>query len=682
MNELIIVAFLLGLATQGYAPNQPGLSRMASAAEDCDRVAGTCIADIPRQELVIVAEEPGASVNDVQSAVTAIRRAQPMHVSTMPVDALAIPELGTTVLWTRGGSDALPATLSSMRGVDVARPTLWQVDGGNPVSIPPTDPYYSRQWALRAINAADAWSISTGSTAVVGIIDTGVDCRHADIGEACTDSVQHYDARSRRWLDKTAVIDGLGHGTHVAGTCCAPANGRGVVGVAPNATVISFRACSSGGSCADLDIAAAIVASWGRVNVINMSLGGPQSAYSRLVCDALHTARDEYRMLAIASAGNAGRAQAMYPAACPGVIGVGSTDPPTGERVSSFSQRAAVDLAAPGRDILSTWLSSDGDYKTISGTSMAAPHVTGVAALLYAASRERGFGDPRPVDVERAMEQTARRICGNDYREDLCGWGLVQAGDAARWIAPDQATATATDLPVEPTDPPDPWLVSPTPTATITVTATLDCTLDPIACAVATARAATAEAAATGTAAAATPTAHIVTAVPTPAPGTPTATRFWPPSATPTRTPTTAPTPTACADPLGCARATVTARAAATATERALRTAVAATVRVPTPTPVPPIETLVARLETAEACSASRPDLPRPCRVITLYYPIALTGPRATEAPTEGAYPGPAESPTPCDEGSTPAQCAARATRTAEAGRTPLPTRCPGLVCP
>lgn len=588
----------------------PATTAAAAPLTDCERVLGVCVEDIPRGELAMVIREPGATTQDVANAVVGIRVRQTINVATVRVPALDIPEAGIDVVWTRGGSAPLPA-MTNLRGIDVVRrPEFASVDGAG-LPLPVTDPYYQggKQWGLEAIRVEHAWDVASGEGVTVAVIDTGVDCRHDDLEGACALVPEHYDARSRRWLAPHEVTDGLGHGTHVAGTIAAAADGRGVVGVAPRAAVMSIRACSDAGQCADLDVAAGIVAAYGRASVINMSLGSPSPALGTLVCDLLAKARDGYDMLPVASVGNAGRAQPMYPASCPLVIGVASTDPPRGERVSDYSQRARVVVSAPGRDILSTW--PGGDYQYLSGTSMAAPHVSGIAALVYG----RRLGDIEAYDVETAIIEGARthRICGVEYREDLCGWGLVDAAYSARWFDPTDPTPT---IPVA-TVPPVIATASATITATATLTPTITLTPDDLATEVSKAR--------TATAAARTATA---TRTPTPT-RTPAATSTHGPTPTPTRhdwLPTKSPTPsvTPCAGVLPCAAATVTARAIATGTERARQTAIAATLGVPPTGTDEPIETVVARLETQAACSA-RAALERSCVVGVVYLPAAIS---------------------------------------------------------
>lgn len=560
-----------------------------------DTVLDVCVEDIPRDELVMLVQDDGATMADISSAVRAVQRSQPGMTTTVRVPPLDLD--GVAVVWTVGQSAELPAHLSSVAGMqEVRRPrVLTPLDQG--FKLPPTDPYYGNQWGLDAINAPEAWGASIGRGVVVGVIDTGIDCGHADVGKNCTESVMHYDGLSRRWIEKTAVVDPLGHGTHVAGIIAAPPDGRGIVGVAPAALLISFRACTASGRCSELDILAAVVASYGRAHVINMSLGGNLSGNTRLLCEAIGTARDEYGMTAVAAVGNQGRPVVMYPAGCPGVIGVGATVPPTGRKLADYSQRAAVDVSAPGSSILSTW--PGGGYRQLNGTSMAAPHVAGVAALLYEAM---GPDRTDPDKVTSLIRESADPFCGESDRDPvtggrLCGYGQVDANRAVRLVLPDVDNPTATD--------------EPTAAVTVIVTSTLEAptgTPTPcvdIGCIVATARVETATAGAKMTAVGtATPTARPTasrTAAPTSTTTRPADPTVVPPADTPTVEAT--PTPTPCPDlPVVCAaRATVTARAVGTATARAVQTAVAATLRVPTSTGVPPIETLVSAIETAAA---------------------------------------------------------------------------------
>ena len=241
------------------------------------------------------------------------------------------------------------------------------------------------------IDATEAWAVSTGSPVRVAVIDSGVDYRHPDLAVQYAGGYDFYNA-------DPDPMDDHGHGTHVAGTIAAamnnltgtPAEEEGVVGVAPNATFLAYKVCGADGSCSDFAIQQAIAAAIrDGAKVINMSLGGPE--FSQSTYDAVQDAWGAGLVL-IAGAGNDGTTERFYPAAYDNVISVAAFD--EDHRRASFSNYGTwVDISAPGNEILSAYrmaacLASNvpgdtGCYTWNSGTSMATPHVSGAAALLW-----------------------------------------------------------------------------------------------------------------------------------------------------------------------------------------------------------------------------------------------------------------------------------------------------------
>jgi subtilisin family serine protease len=285
-----------------------------------------------------------------------------------------------------------------------------------------SDPFYSRLWGLENtgqavdgypgtpdadIDAPEAWAVTTGSTAVtVAVIDTGVDHAHPDLsaaiwinpGENCagcrTDGVDNdgngYKDDWRGWdfaHDDNNPADDHGHGTHVAGTIGAIGdNGIGITGVAQRAEImpLKFLRADGTGTAADA-IGAILYATQNGADILNNSWGGED--FSQALEDAV-AASDAAGALFVAAAGNDSSdndAAPTFPSSfdLPNVISVAATD--NTDELAWFSNagRQSVDLAAPGLEIFSTW--PGGSYQSISGTSMAAPHVAGAAALAKAA---------------------------------------------------------------------------------------------------------------------------------------------------------------------------------------------------------------------------------------------------------------------------------------------------------
>jgi thermitase len=232
------------------------------------------------------------------------------------------------------------------------------------------------------VDAPEGWAAafpngieSTGGT-LTGILDTGIDRSHVDL---LNRTVVCATANSATGIvvEGSCSDDNL-HGTHVAGTVAALTNnGVGVAGVAPNAPLAVFKGLNGAGSGFYADIVAGIdyLSRVKRVPIISMSIGGPKDdALTRVLSDSW--ARGT---LLIAAAGNDGDATANYPAFHPDVMSVASVDQ-AGKRSSFSNCNADVEIAAPGEDVWSTFPGNA--YGVISGTSMATPHVSGVAAML------------------------------------------------------------------------------------------------------------------------------------------------------------------------------------------------------------------------------------------------------------------------------------------------------------
>jgi subtilisin family serine protease len=279
----------------------------------------------------------------------------------------------------------------------------------------PNDPMFGNLWALSNtgqtvngvkgtagddIGAKQAWSFGTGSrSVVVADVDSGMDVTHPDLaanlwinpGENCTGCrTDGVDNDGNGFVDDWHGWDFVGndnvtddqsdHGTHTAGTIGAAGdNGVGVIGVDPVVSLMPVKFIDSTGNGSDSNAAAAIIyAANNGARVINASFSGD---YSQAISDAIAYASSK-GVLYVASAGNDGNANALYPAATdqPNVISVAATD--QNDKMPSWSSfgNDTVDLAAPGVNILSTW--PGGGYQYLDGTSMAAPQVSGAAALL------------------------------------------------------------------------------------------------------------------------------------------------------------------------------------------------------------------------------------------------------------------------------------------------------------
>lgn len=290
---------------------------------------------------------------------------------------------------------------------DDAVVTTVATKGGTGTVIPQTLP-----WGVDRIDAEKCWVNTTGDPIKVAVLDTGIDTAHPDL-KANIKGGATFVKNTRTYTDDN------GHGTHVAGIIGALNNSIGVVGVGPNIDLYAVKVLNRSGSGYVSDIINGL--DWCIVNniqVINMSLG--TTVYSETLDTAVQKVYAA-GIVQVAAAGNDGGA-VNYPAALEHVIAVGATD--SRDQISSWSSRGSqVDLVAPGVSIYSTYKGSS--YATLSGTSMATPHVTGAAALVIQA---KGYYN-EPDEVERQLEASANDL-GDPNFDNLYGHGLVNIYNA------------------------------------------------------------------------------------------------------------------------------------------------------------------------------------------------------------------------------------------------------------
>jgi subtilisin family serine protease len=294
------------------------------------------------------------------------------------------------------------------------------------VAVVPDDTLFPSQWGPSRVNAPHAWDMSVGgSRPLIAIVDTGVDYSHPDLGGKLLPGATFVNGT-------TTAADDYGHGTHVAGIAAAESNNvTGVAGMAWANPILPVKALDSSGSGTYSAIAQAIMyAADSGATVINMSLGG--SYDSQTLRDACQYAYNKGCTL-VAAAGNQNSYVMCYPAAYPTVIAVGATDQSdTRAYFSNYGPQLSV--AAPGVDILSTMptglvtLNTSYGYSTmydsLSGTSMATPHVAGLAALLLSVNPSLG-----PDGVRNVLQRTALDL-GDLGWDEQHGYGRIQA-DAA-----------------------------------------------------------------------------------------------------------------------------------------------------------------------------------------------------------------------------------------------------------
>jgi subtilisin family serine protease len=278
-------------------------------------------------------------------------------------------------------------------------------------------------WGISTIAANSAWEITTGSGVKVAVIDTGIDNTHPDL-KANVKGGKTYVRGTRSYMDDN------GHGTHVSGTIGAINNGIGVVGVAPNVSLYGVKVLDRTGSGTASNVINGI--NWAANNgmqVITMSLGTSSDLQS--IHDAVNNARSK-GIVIVAAAGNDNGGPISYPAAYDGVIAVTATD--ISNNLAGFSNIGPqADFAAPGVNVYSTY--KGGAYATMSGTSMATPHVTGVVALILATHISsydmNANGKWDPDEVQQKLIDTATDL-GTVGFDNSFGYGLVNANNAVR----------------------------------------------------------------------------------------------------------------------------------------------------------------------------------------------------------------------------------------------------------
>ena len=310
--------------------------------------------------------------------------------------------------------EALDALLDKIRAhpeVEHAEPLFRYA-----ASFVPDDPLFEKQWNFEMIGLTRAWDVSRGEGVTVAVIDTGVAYEDRDEFRAVPDLRGARFAPGYDFVNDDAhANDDHGHGTHVAGTIAQRTdNGEGVAGVAFEATLMPLKVLDMNGMGNSADIAEAIrwAADHG-ARVLNLSLGG--GGYSKIMADAVAYAADK-GALVVCAAGNGGRAKVEYPAAYPGALAVSAIGP-SGRLASYSSYGPQVAISAPGGDIRASGVAEHGilqntirreavgqsHYAFYQGTSMATPHVAGVAALLFAA------GAPDADAVRQALFQGAKK---------------------------------------------------------------------------------------------------------------------------------------------------------------------------------------------------------------------------------------------------------------------------------
>jgi thermitase len=317
-----------------------------------------------------------------RSGLTSAERADALHDADVDATVGAVPDIGARVVRAEDPASATAASLDGDSRVDYA-----EVNRRMRAAVVPNDPLFHRQWALRLIGAPEAWDaralagFPTGGGPVVGIVDSGVRTTHSDLQGAIAGCLSASTTDLGSSVSEGGCEDDNGHGTHVTGTIVSRAgNGIGTAGLAFNSTAIMCKALDASNVGLMSDISACIVALRDRgARIINLSLVGPSSETLQLAVQHAYANGDG--ALVVAASGNDGTTNINYPAGYPEAMSVGATDSVDVHAAFSTSN-ADVEISAPGVGIIGPYNGSDTSYALFTGTSMAVPHVSGLAALL------------------------------------------------------------------------------------------------------------------------------------------------------------------------------------------------------------------------------------------------------------------------------------------------------------
>ncbi len=408
MKKLIIAAAIAaGMAVSAHAEVKkiiffPSSSSIETRHQYINKVGGTVVKDLEIIDSVLASfsDEKGAELHK------AIKSGKAAPASDIQDDTVRnwllettlpqMPSLAEVMKQLRSGEAAerLPVMVATEEAAEAAEARAAQSE---------------TPWGIVRVNAPGAWAKGNmGNNVAVAVVDTGIDLTHPDLA---ANIAGNYNA-----IDSAATgQDDNGHGTHVAGTIAAVKDGKGVAGVAPKARLYAVKVLSAQGSGSSSSIVDGI--GWAvekKVSVINMSLGSPynDNAIATAVKNAVKAG-----VTVVCAAGN-DSGDVNYPAANPDAIAISASD--SSDRITSFSSRGPeIDFIAPGGKIYSTF--KGGAYRTLDGTSMASPHVAGLAVLAVSA------GAKTPAQVRKMLNGAAMPI--NTLTAEQQGAGVINAAN-------------------------------------------------------------------------------------------------------------------------------------------------------------------------------------------------------------------------------------------------------------
>lgn len=286
------------------------------------------------------------------------------------------------------------------------KPDSVQAISKDPQEVIPNDKDFNVQYYLKEINATKAWGTTVGNPLVVGVLDTGVEGDHPDLAGKIL------DGPNGNGVD---IQDDIGHGTQVAGIIAADTNNiEGIAGVAWNVKVLPIKITDEAGQARVSTVVSALDQAYANgVKIVQISLSTNQ--FSQTLQDAIKQTQDR-GLLIVSTAGNSGEEEIRYPSGFPGVIGVGAVDQNKTREVYSTTGDQ-VSLVAPGRSIFTTTINSS--YSSGTGTSFAAPQVSGAAALVWSIAPQLTNNDVRDILLQSAQD------LGAQGKDKEYGYGLL-----------------------------------------------------------------------------------------------------------------------------------------------------------------------------------------------------------------------------------------------------------------
>jgi thermitase len=298
--------------------------------------------------------------------------------------------------------------------------------------IPPNDPMNNQLWGHQKTNVEAVWDCSRGCGQVVAIVDSGIDLTHQDLQLQLWESSPGHYGYNVLTVGTTPPTDTLGHGTHVAGIVAARGNNNfGVIGIAPAAQLMAIKICVGTSISSSMAANGIHWAAQHGADVINCSWGFTMPPPIFIYVAIGYALAQQQQPVIVAAAGNAGiDAINFYPASDPRVICVAATDI-TDARAIFSNWGSVVEVAAPGVNILSTVPISvySSGFMNMSGTSMAAPHVSAMVAIIR--SRLSGLTQSEYLEIVQTYVSTiypdryigTGRIDFTFLKEILCGCG-------------------------------------------------------------------------------------------------------------------------------------------------------------------------------------------------------------------------------------------------------------------